>query len=264
MDYLPTWLVGFVLAAVIALLARGAHALSTSGAVAAILAGTVAAGAGWSWGIVLIGYFLSASLLTRFRAAERAARVSGRVDKEGPRDAMQVLANGGVFVLAAAGYWSSPDPLWQALAAGGLGASAADTWATEIGTLARATPRSILDWSPVAPGTSGGVTTQGLLAGVAGAVFVGLTAWLVRWPTVAVAGALVGGFVGCMLDSVVGASLQARRWCASCGTATEQRTHRCGTLTTVTGGLRWLDNDGVNALSTIGGALFGAASARYF
>jgi uncharacterized membrane protein len=76
--------------------------------------------------------------------------------------------------------------------------------------------------------------------------------------------ALIGGAVGCLLDSVLGASWQARRWCATCGTLTEQRIHRCGSRTTVTGGVRWLDNDGVNALSTIGGALFGATGAGYF
>lgn len=234
------------------------------GAIAATIAGTVAMGAGWSWGVVLVAYFVSASLLSRFRAGERIARVGGRVEKDGPRDARQVAANGSVFVLAAAGFWASPDPLWQALGAGALAASAADTWATEIGTLARATPRSILDFSPVPAGTSGGVTALGFLAGLAGAMFIGLIAWFVRWPAVAVAAALAGGCIGCVLDSVIGAAFQSRRWCASCGVATEQRTHWCGAATTVTGGLRWLDNDGVNAISTMGGALFGAASARFF
>jgi uncharacterized membrane protein len=61
-----------------------------------------------------------------------------------------------------------------------------------------------------------------------------------------------------------GASLQAQRWCASCAVATEQRIHRCGASTTVTRGIAWLDNDGVNAIATIGGALLGAALASYF
>src|SRR5438067_738822 len=83
--------------------------------------------------------------------------------------------------------------------------------------------------------TSGGVTAQGLVAGIAGAGFVALVAWMARWPTVALVAALAGGTIGCVLDSVVGASLQARRWCATCASNTEQRIHRCGTRTTVTG-----------------------------
>jgi uncharacterized protein (TIGR00297 family) len=261
---LPTWLIGLVLATAIALVAFRARALSASGAVAAVVTGTLAMAAGWSWGIVLIAYFVSAALLSRFHAADRESRTGGRIEKSGPRDAMQVLVNGGVFALVALGDRLSPDPLWQALGAGALGASAADTWATEIGTLARATPRSILDWRPVEVGTSGGVTAQGLVAGLAGAAFIALVTWAVRWPAISTGAALIGGILGCLLDSVLGASMQARRWCATCGTATEQRIHRCGSMTTVTGGLRWLGNDGVNAISTIGGALFGATGASYF
>src|SRR5437867_3470457 len=111
----------------------------------------------------------------------------------------------------------------RALSRSGAGAAAADTWATEIGTLSRETPRSILDWRPVEPGTSGGITSQGLVAGICGAGFVALVALLVRWPPVAALAALVGGTIGCLLDSVIGASLQGRRWCATCETGTEQR-----------------------------------------
>jgi uncharacterized protein (TIGR00297 family) len=263
-EEIPRWVVGLALGATVAYVAWLARALTTSGAVAAAVAGTVAVGAGWSWAVVLIAYFVTSTLLSRFRAAERTALVAGRIDKEGPRDAAQVLANGGVFVLAAAGYWASPDALWYSLGAAALAASAADTWATELGSLARATPRSILDGRRVAPGTSGGITAQGLAAAISGAAFAAATVWLVRWPTLAVIASLVGGVIGSLLDSLLGAALQVRRWCAACGCDTEQRTHRCGTATTVTGGLRWLDNDGVNALSTLGGALFGAASTRYF
>lgn len=263
MDHLPTWAIGLVLASGIALAARRARALSTGGAVAAAFTGTVAMGAGWSWGVVVIAYFVSATLISRFRASEKKARLADRLEKEGPRDAVQVLANGGVFVAAALGHWMSPQPLWQSLAAGALSASAADTWATEIGVLSRRTPRSVLDWRPVPAGTSGGVTAQGFLAGVAGASFVTLVAWFVRWPAVATVAALIGGVFGCLLDSVIGAALQARRWCASCAMATEQRIHRCGTATSVTGGFTWLDNDGVNALATLGGAVGGAFVASY-
>jgi uncharacterized protein (TIGR00297 family) len=260
----PTWLVGLGLASAIAILARRAGALTTSGAVAAAIVGTVAVAAGWSWGVLLIAYFTSTALLSRFRANYKAARTGGVLDKQGPRDAAQVLANGGVFTVAAVAHWMSPAAIWQAAAAGALAASAADSWATEIGTLARASPRSILTRQPVATGTSGGVTVLGFLAAALGAAFVAAVAWTIRWPAVAIAAALVGGGIGCLLDSVLGASLQARRWCASCGNPTEQRIHRCGTLTSMTGGMPWLNNDGVNVICTASGALFGAAVASYF
>ncbi len=249
------------LAAGIALLAQRARALSQSGAVAATVVGAAAMAAGWRWAVVLIAYFVSSSLLSRFRAAQKEARMQGRVEKHGPRDASQVFANGGVYATLALAYAVRPSMLFVALGAGALAASAADTWATEIGALARTPPRSILGLQTVAVGTSGGVTLLGLAAGLAGGVFVGLMTWFAGWPPRAVTAAFVGGFAGCLLDSLLGASLQARYWCATCATATEQRRHHCGMPTSHTAGLRWLNNDVVNFMATAGGAVAGALSA---
>jgi uncharacterized protein (TIGR00297 family) len=260
----PTWLVGLVIAGGIALVSFRARSLSASGALAAGALGTIAMGAGWSWGVVLVAYFVSASSLSRFREAEKAARTEGRVEKGGARDAVQVAANGGAFGIAAVGFWITRDPVWHAIGAGAIAASAADTWATEIGTMSGAAPRSILDGRAVPVGASGGVTLQGWLAAIAGAGFIALLTWALQWPATAIVAAIIGGFLGCALDSVVGAAFQARRRCASCDAITEQRVHRCGAPTALIGGASWLDNDGVNALSTAGGALVGAAIGRYF
>jgi uncharacterized protein (TIGR00297 family) len=257
-------LVGLLLATAIAMLAYRARALTAGGAFAAVATGTAAAAAGWSWAIVLIAYFTSATLLSRYRASEKEARSGGLMEKHGARDAVQVFANGGVYTLMALAFAVQPGPAWQALAGGALAASAADTWATEIGVLARQSPRSILDGRPVTVGTSGGVTAQGTLGGVAGASFVALTTWLAGWTTAATISAIAGGILGCLLDSVAGATLQGRRRCPSCGTPTEQRRHRCGAATVRTGGIGWLDNDGVNAIATLGGALLGATAASLF
>src|SRR5437867_676044 len=128
-------LLGVVLAIAVALIARRARALSTTGAVAAVVCGSLAMSAGWSWGVVLVAYFASAAWLSRFRAPTKVTRLGGLTEKEGPRDAMQVAANGGVFAAAALAHSIAPAPLWQAIAAGALSASAADTWATELGVL---------------------------------------------------------------------------------------------------------------------------------
>src|SRR5213075_292916 len=113
----------------------------------------------------------------------------------------------------------------------------ADTWATELGTLSPAPPRSILTGRIVHAGTSGGVTPLGLLAGLAAAAVV---AGVPGWPWQAALAAFAGGIAGCLADSLLGAALQVRRRCERCGMATEQVVHRCGTPTIVTGGLTWL------------------------
>ena len=71
------------------------------------------------------------------RPRREGARTASIVAKGGERDAMQVLANGAMFAGAAFAMVLRPDTRWIALGAGALAASAADTWATEIGTLVR-------------------------------------------------------------------------------------------------------------------------------
>jgi uncharacterized protein (TIGR00297 family) len=259
----PVWVLGLLAATVIAVVARRVSWLTTGGALAAIGLGTVASGAGWQWAVVLIAYFVVASLLSRFRAADKRERMDGRVDKPGARDAIQVLANGGLFGGFAMIYWFSPSELWMALGAAALATSSADTWATEIGALAKAEARSIVGFHPVPTGTSGGVTLQGTLAAAGGAGFVALVAYAVRWPALAIISAVAGGFFGAMMDSVMGATVQARRHCRKCNEMTEQKEHRCGMPTDVVGGMTFIDNDDVNALATLYGALFGAAVATF-
>jgi uncharacterized membrane protein len=77
--------------------------------------------------------------------------------------------------------------------------------------------------------------------------------WGVRGLVAAVAGGIGGGTI----DSLLGASLQAKRWCDQCNSATERPVHVCGTTTRAAGGLSWLDNDAVNAVSSAFGALLG-------
>jgi uncharacterized protein (TIGR00297 family) len=170
-------LAGLLVAGTVALAARRAHALSAGGATAAVLVGAAAVTAGWAWGALLVTYFVASIALSRLRAAEKAQRTGDVVAKGGARDAFQVIANGGLFAVAAVAGASLP-PEWgagrtlTAAALGALAASAADTWATEIGSMASRPPRSILTGRPVAPGTSGGVNLLGMSAMVAGAAFV--------------------------------------------------------------------------------------------
>ena len=252
--------IGGLLALAIALLARRAGSLAPSGAAAAVVVGTVCAAAGWGWGALLVAFFVASSALSRLGARRKEARTAGVVAKGGARDAWQVVANGGPFAAAALLSLLAPGEGWMVLGAGALAAATSDTWATEIGTLAGGAPRSILGLRPVPPGTSGGVTLAGTLAALAGAAFVAALAWGLRWPS---AGAiLVGGIAGSTADSLLGATVQARRWCDRCGTGTERELHLCGAPTRRHGGLSWLDNDGVNLACALAGALAALAAAH--
>ena len=247
-------LIGAVLSAFVALAARGTRTLATSGAIAGAAIGTISIAAGWGWGVLLLSLFVSASALSRLGERKKAERVGSIVEKGDERDARQVLANGGVFALTALGSLLAPSPIWYAMGAGAVAASTADTWATEVGTLLGGDPISIISGRRVAPGTSGGITLVGTAAGVGGALFIGAVALLANWP-VAFAAVALGGVAGALADSLLGATVQAQRWCELCAKSTERLVHSCGTVTSHAGGLAGFDNDAVNAVCSGAGAI---------
>jgi uncharacterized membrane protein len=61
-----------------------------------------------------------------------------------------------------------------------------------------------------------------------------------------------------MVDSFLGATFQAIYFCPACGKETEKNPqHSCGAPTTLKRGLRWLNNDGVNAVCTFSAGIMG-------
>ena len=244
----------------------------------AILVGTAVFGfGGLAWAVVLVAFFASSSLLSRYRA-DRKARAAARFSKGSRRDLAQVLANGGLAALIAAASRLTADERQHVVLAfaflGAVAAANADTWATELGLLARRPPRLITTGHRVPEGTSGGVTAPGLLAALGGAAFIGTVALaLVALPTgargwassgwgsalwMAPVVATIAGFAGATFDSLLGATVQAVYYCERCDTETERPLHHCGVLARPVRGWRWLDNDGVNFLSTVAGASIAA------
>jgi uncharacterized protein (TIGR00297 family) len=249
---------GLAGAAAISIAARKMRALSSEGALAATAVGAaVVAGAGIRGGAMLVAFFVSSTLLGRLPITVDLEQRRGR-----ERDAVQVLANGGVAAVMALVLSLTREQTRSLLTAGFGGAVAtatADTWATEIGSRSRSRPRSIVTRRPTAPGASGGVTVAGLSASAVGAVLIaGLAsapfAGTSRQASRRAVPIALGGFTGALVDSILGATVQEVRFCDGCAVETEARVHRCGAQTRVTRGAPWCDNDMVNALATAAGA----------
>lgn len=258
-------LLALLLAALVAGLAWRTRALTIAGTGAAVLVGTlVLAGTGWPGGAALLAFFVGSTLVSRLGDARTPAAIDAKGNR---RDAAQVLANGGMAALGGllalvvdpvAGFWVTV----SALAAAG-----ADTWATSLGTLSRTAPLHLTRLERVPTGTSGAVSWAGTLGGLVGSGVVaaaGAAGWM-GWPAhptaiapAAWAAVTVVGVAGMLLDSLLGATVQARYRCPACDQASERPRHRCGTPTIPMGGWRWLDNDMVNALTTVLAALAGA------
>lgn len=261
---------GFVISLAIGALGYKRGALSGSGVAGAIITGTLIFGlGGWEWGALLIVFFLSSSALSFYRARDKE-KLAEKFAKGHRRDLGQALANGGLAALLAilsqilplsGGGW-----IWFAACAGAMAAVNADTWATELGVLNARPPRLITTGRRVEVGASGGVTWLGIGASLAGALLIGLTGglWLLAlcqgWVA---AGALllaatVGGLAGSLLDSLLGATVQAIYWCDTCQKETERVLHRCGAQTRQLRGYLWLGNDLVNFIASVAGALVAA------
>jgi uncharacterized protein (TIGR00297 family) len=228
--------------------------LSPSGVLGALLVGAPVFGfAGAVGTLALLGFFVSSSALSKtFRA--RKAEVEAEYAKTGTRDLGQALANGGVAAVAAVLLGVTGEGRFLLAMLGALAAANADTWATELGVLARAPPRLLTTLRTVAPGTSGAVSGLGMLASTAGAALVALIAVPGGLSWTHVPGLVLAGVVGSLSDSFLGATVQDVRWCEACGKETERRVHRCGQATRGLRGLSWLGNDTVNVLATVVGA----------
>lgn len=253
------WIASATLAAAIAVAAYRAGSLTRSGALAATAIGAVTFATSARWGAFLVAWFVVTSALSRLGADRKARHIGAIVAKGGPRDARQVLANGGVFATAVGLTRLGPDTATGAAlataAAAALAAAGADTWATEVGTWWRGAAWSLRTGRRVPAGTSGAVTWAGSLALAAGAAVWAATArQLDLVPSGASAAVFLGALAGAWLDTLLGAWAQARRHCPTCVADTERDVHACGTATTHIGGLAWLGNDAVNAAATLAGA----------
>ena len=247
--------VGFLLAVVVAIGAHAAGSLSPGGAIAAMAVGTLTFGTGGPLpAVLLLLFFLSSSALSRVGGAQKR-RMATAFAKGGRRDHGQVLANGGLTAVLSVGYGLTGDSLWLAGLAGALAAVNADTWATELGVLARQSPRLMTSGVRVEPGTSGAISGRGLLAALGGALLIGIPVAIVGLPGLMLA-ATVGGLAGSLFDSLLGATVQAIYTCPACAKETERHPlHMCGTATLPLRGWPWLDNDGVNFSASLAGAL---------
>ena len=258
---LHNWILAALLAAIVVAVALRLRSLSASGAIAAMILGTVIVGTGGWWpGVIVVVFFTTSSLLSRSESAQaRGSR----------RDWVQVFANGWGMLLGCMLFALTGWEPWLLFGIGAIAAATADTWSSEIGRFSASPPRLITNGKVVTPGTSGAITLRGTLASIAGAALIAMLAAIAIGSesmslessvlTVLI-GITLAGIGGGILDSLLGATVQEQRWCDTCEKATEANPHACGTTTRHIGGIARMTNDAVNMLCVLTGALIGVVS----
>lgn len=260
-----------VFSAIVVALAYWRGSLSRSGAVGALIVGTLTFGfGGWQWGVLLGIFFVSSSLLSHFKEEEKKAAAE-KFDKGHRRDMGQVLANGGLgAVLATLSAFvpenAVPAETWFLMFLGVMATVTADTWATELGTLSKQPPRLITNGKIVEVGTSGGVSLLGTAVSLAGGLVIGLVAGLITEYSLLITslGGALGGLAGSLVDSLLGATVQQIYYSDTRQKETEKKVELDGTPNRPLRGWSWMNNDMVNLISSLVGGFVAVAAGVIF
>jgi uncharacterized protein (TIGR00297 family) len=226
--------------------------LTISGAIAACIIGMLVILGYQSEGLALLGMFFGTSSLWSKYKKKAKESIGDLIEKGDQRDYSQVLANGFLPALFSLMHWLIPSNLWLFAFCFSISAANADTWASEIGTLSKKLPFHIFSFRTVTPGTSGAVSFLGLLASVAGAFIIATTAYVVSNLITVTSVVLITfiGFLGSLIDTFIGASIQAKYKCPYCHLITEKKMH-CQGNTRLISGFKWINNDVTNFLSIL-------------
>ncbi len=254
------FLIGFGSALIVAALGYRAKALALSGAIAAIIVGgSIFAFGGLSASMLLIFFFISGSALSRLNDHHA-----------GSRTWKQVMANGFLPALSMTIMYINPASREEMtlLFLGSLAVATADTWATEIGIRYGGKVYDILTFKPMQRGLSGGVSLIGILASILGALSIALLSLI---HLEAASGLCQLGFtpvpfvitlagtVGALIDSIIGAGIQAKYMKVSGEIIEEPQP-----MSELVKGMKVVDNNLTNLIATCMGGILAIGIASWF
>jgi uncharacterized protein (TIGR00297 family) len=250
--------IGFIFSFIIGFLAYKRESLSFSGFIGALVLGTSLYFFGGLYlSGIMICFFISSSLLTKYRENEKST-LEDINEKTGGRDYAQVIANGGLGLIYALLYYFTKNPLFILAYSTSFAAANADTWSSEVGVLSSKAPISILSFKKTEKGMSGAVSLLGTAAAFCGSMFIAgvfFTGYILTfgWNKRLIYYSILitlAGFFGSIIDSYIGALLQAKYKCIICGKITEKKVHH-NKKTIHVSGIKIINNDAVNFISCL-------------
>jgi uncharacterized protein (TIGR00297 family) len=149
--------------------------------------------------------------------ATRAGRVAkaraGLAEKRHGRSAAQVIANLSIAALAVCGIGFELAGAMTMMCLAAMVEATADTVSSEIGQAFGGRPVLLMTMRRVDPGTDGGVTLLGSVAGIAGGALVAASGmWALRLSVSEATIAWLAGICGLFFDSFLGATVERWGW----------------------------------------------------
>jgi uncharacterized protein (TIGR00297 family) len=198
--------------AAVAVLGWAARTVTPAGAMTGMIIGAlIIIGTGLAGWVVLIVTFVAASLTTRLGHA-RKAKAGIAEDRGGRRGPGNAIGNTGVAAWAALVAAGSADPSLPHLAlVAALVTAGSDTVASEVGKSYGRTTWLITSFQRVPAGTTGAISLEGTLGGIASAALLSLAgAWMALIPMSAVPLVVAASTVASLIEGVIGATIEAR------------------------------------------------------
>jgi uncharacterized protein (TIGR00297 family) len=201
------FLTAIAITAGFALMAWSAGGVNISGALAGSAVAFIMAVRDLRMFLALLVVFAVTLVATRVGYARKQQLRTA--EPAGGRTAAQAMANLGIAALVVAVAGAG----WPVLALAALAEAAADTSSSEIGMAFPGKTRMITNFRPVPPGTDGGISLLGTIAALAGSASVAVAAVATGLATIQqMAIIIVAGFLGTLVDSLLGALFERRGW----------------------------------------------------
>jgi uncharacterized protein (TIGR00297 family) len=166
---------------------------------------------GLRWLVLLIGFVLFGFLVTKLFWTQKV-EMGLAEGKKGVRGWRNVAANGLVpGILAFLTFFVPAKEVLVGFVTA-VAVASSDTFASELGVLSKKTYLLTAPWKKVPRGTNGGVSNWGHFVALVGAIIpVAVAIPLVGLPLRQAWIPVLGGFIGCQIDSVLGALFEEER-----------------------------------------------------
>lgn len=244
---LPYFLEGVLLSEILFLVIFFAKGLSYYGTILAMIMCVSYFSFGGLFGIILLlSEYFFIFFVSKFK------RIFLNVKKkENSRTFLQVLINGGLGTLFIILYGVFKLDYLLIVSVISLSGCFIDSISSDVGVLSKHEPYDFIKRKKVLKGMSGGVSWLGIISALISSFLVGYVTYsymdLELGYFFLISGLI---FIQTIIDSILGSLLQVKYKCKKCKKMTEKKIH-CDKETKFIEGVRWIDNNMVNFISSV-------------